>query len=33
MLADVKVIYTEIGFRRMYVGQPLFHDLDAILSK
>jgi hypothetical protein len=28
-----KVIYPEIAFRPMYVGHPLFHELDSVLSK
>jgi hypothetical protein len=33
MLREVKLIYTEISFRPMYMGQALFHDIDSYLSE
>jgi hypothetical protein len=33
LLLLTKIIYTEIEFKEMYVGQPLFGDVDAYLSE
>ncbi|MBI5646227.1 MAG: FkbM family methyltransferase [Ignavibacteriae bacterium] len=33
MLASVSVIYTEVAHRAMYIGQPLFPELDAFLDR
>jgi FkbM family methyltransferase len=32
ILSDVKCIHIEIGFRPMYVGQPLFFEIDRFLK-
>lgn len=31
-LAEIKLIHIEVSFRRMYIGQPLFWELDAFLK-
>lgn len=33
LLPHIKAIYTEVGFRAMYEGQPLFWDIHAFLRK
>ncbi len=32
-LQSVKIIYIEVTFREIYIGQPLFYEIDAFLEK
>ena len=33
LLQTVKILYTEVEFKELYVGQPLFRDIDQFLRK